>query len=114
MIVKPWWTEEPYRSRGIVLEGFPSTEDETIYMIENQLIPDLVIQLDAEGKDISKRLLSTRMEQWSKKIQLRKDKRSKAKGKKDRDKVRDPKMDREDRTTLDGCRKKRWTNDGRN
>ncbi|CAF4634709.1 unnamed protein product, partial [Rotaria socialis] len=47
-IVKPWWTEEPYRSRGIVLEGFPSSEDETVYMIDNQLIPDVVIQLNAE------------------------------------------------------------------
>ncbi|CAF3269079.1 unnamed protein product, partial [Rotaria sp. Silwood2] len=35
-IVKPWSTEEPFRSRSIVLEGFPSTEDETVYMIDNQ------------------------------------------------------------------------------
>lgn len=86
-VVKPWWTEEPYRSRGFVLEGFPSTEEETIYMIENQLIPDVIIQLNAEGKDITKRILPKRMEQWTKKIQLRKEKRMKIKGKKDRDKV---------------------------
>ncbi|CAF2033300.1 unnamed protein product [Rotaria magnacalcarata] len=85
-IVKPWWTEEPYRSRGIVLEGFPSSEDETVYMIDNQLIPDVVIQLDAEGKDILKRILPRRMEQWRTKMQLRKEKRLKNKAKKDRDK----------------------------
>lgn len=87
-VVKGWWTEEPYRSRGFVLEGFPSTEDEAIYLIENQLIPDIVVQLDAEGGDISKRILPVRMEQWEKKMQLRREKRLRSKGKKDRDKVR--------------------------
>ncbi|CAF1405575.1 unnamed protein product [Rotaria sordida] len=85
-IVKPWWTEEPYRSRGIVLEGFPSTEDETVYMIDNQLLPDIAIQLDAENNDILKRILPKRMEQWRTKMQLRKEKRMKNKAKKDRDK----------------------------
>jgi hypothetical protein len=56
-------------------------------MIENQLIPDIVVQLNAEGKDIVKRILPKRMEQWSKKIQLRKEKRMRIKGKKDREKV---------------------------
>lgn len=56
-------------------------------MIENQLIPDIVVQLNAEPKDVLKRILPKRMEQWTKKMQLRKEKRSKIKGKKDRDKV---------------------------
>jgi hypothetical protein len=56
-------------------------------MIENQLIPDIVIQLNAEGKDVLKRILPKRMEQWSKKMQLRREKRMKAKAKKDRNKV---------------------------
>ncbi|CAF2637524.1 unnamed protein product, partial [Rotaria sp. Silwood2] len=85
-IVKPWWTEEPFRSRGIVLEGFPSSEDETVYMIDNQLLPDIAIQLDAESKDILKRILPKRMEQWKIKMQLRKEKKMKNKAKKDRDK----------------------------
>lgn len=86
-IVKPWWTEEPYRSRGIVLEGFPSNEDEVFYMVENQLIPDIVIELEVEGKDILKRILPKRMEQWNSKMQLKKDKRANKKGKKDRELV---------------------------
>ena len=86
-IVKPWWYEEPYRSRGIVLEGFPTSEEETIYMIENQLIPDIVIQLDAEGKDLIKRILPKRMEQWKTKMKLRQEKRLKTKAKKERDRV---------------------------
>ncbi|CAF3709748.1 unnamed protein product [Adineta steineri] len=84
-IVKPWWTEEPYRSRGIVLEGFPAAEDEVFYMIENQLIPDLVIDLEAESKDLVKRILPKRLEQWTKKMQLKKNKRTDKKAKKDRD-----------------------------
>jgi hypothetical protein len=56
-------------------------------MIENQLIPDVVVQLNVEGKDVVKRILPKRMEQWRKKIQLRKEKRAKIKAKKDRDKV---------------------------
>jgi len=56
-------------------------------MIENQLIPDIVVQLNVEGKDVVKRLLPKRIEQWRNKMQLRKDKRSKNKAKKDRDKV---------------------------
>lgn len=57
-------------------------------MIENQLIPDIVVQLNAESKPILKRILLRRLEQWSKKIQLRKEKRAKIKAKKDRDRVR--------------------------
>ena len=86
-IVKPWWTEEPYRSRGIVLEGFPSAEDEVFYMIENQLIPDIVLELETESKDVVKRILPKRMEQWMKKMQAKKDKRANKKGKRDRDTV---------------------------
>jgi len=56
-------------------------------MIENQLIPDVIIQLNVEGKDVVKRILPKRIEQWSKKMQLRKEKRSRIKAKKDRDKV---------------------------
>jgi len=56
-------------------------------MIENQLIPDIIIQLNVEGKDVVKRILPKRIEQWSKKMQLRKEKRSRIKAKKDRDKV---------------------------
>ncbi|UJR31514.1 hypothetical protein I4U23_019003 [Adineta vaga] len=84
-IVKPWWTEEPYRSRGFVLEGFPSAEDEVFYMIENQLIPDIVLELETESKDIVKRILPKRMEQWTKKMQAKKDKRANKKAKRDRD-----------------------------
>jgi len=56
-------------------------------MIENQLIPDIIVQLNVEGKDVVKRLLPKRMEQWRTKMQLRKEKRTKNKAKKDRDKV---------------------------
>lgn len=87
-IIKSWWNEEPFRSRGFVLEGFPSNEDEAVYLVENQLLPDVIIQLDVEGQDVIKRILPSRMEQWSKKMQLRREKREKNKAKKDRDKVR--------------------------
>jgi hypothetical protein len=57
-------------------------------MIDNQLIPDVVIQLDAESKDVLKRILPKRMEQWAVKMKARRDKRMRNKAKKDRDKVR--------------------------
>jgi hypothetical protein len=57
-------------------------------MVENQLIPDIVIQLDAEGKDVLKRILPKRVEQWTIKTKARREKRMKNKAKKDRDKVR--------------------------
>ena len=56
-------------------------------MIENQLIPDIVVQLDAENKDLIKRILPKRFEQWTKKIQLRQDKRKIKKAKRDRERV---------------------------
>ena len=56
-------------------------------MIENQLIPDIIVQLNAEGKDVLKRILPKRMEQWRNKMQIRREKRTKNKAKKDRDKV---------------------------
>ncbi len=114
-IVKPWWTEEPYRSRGIVLEGFPSAEDEVYYMIENQLMPDVIIELDVESKDVVKRILPKRVEQWTKRMQLKKDKRDNKKGKKDRDMVRKMVLFLNVKSFFSlFYRKKQWRNDERN
>ncbi|CAF0983872.1 unnamed protein product, partial [Didymodactylos carnosus] len=84
-LIKVWWNDEPFKSRGIILEGFPNNEDETGYMIENSLIPDVVIQLDTESSEVLKRILPQRMDQWRKKIQTRKQKRALIKAKKERD-----------------------------
>jgi hypothetical protein len=84
-------------------------------MIENQLMPDIIIELDVESKDVVKRILPKRIEQWTKKMQLKKDKRNNKKAKKDRDMVRKNGFvfECEEFFCL-FCRKKQWTNDERN
>ncbi|XP_069014339.1 adenylate kinase 9 [Embiotoca jacksoni] len=64
MVILPFWKKEPYMSTGFILEGFPNDSDEVQYILQRQLFPDVVIVMDAEFKDIKKRLLPAYLESW--------------------------------------------------
>lgn len=62
------WNQEPYCSKGFVLEGFPQTAEDVTYMLENNLLFDFVIFLNAEAADLVPRLLPGRLAKWKVKM----------------------------------------------
>ncbi|XP_039637151.1 adenylate kinase 9 isoform X2 [Perca fluviatilis] len=64
MIIAPYWNQEPYMSTGFILEGFPQNPDEVQYILQQQLFPDVVVNLVVDVTDVQKRLLPTYLEKW--------------------------------------------------
>ncbi|XP_067402684.1 adenylate kinase 9 [Emydura macquarii macquarii] len=63
-VVPEWWTKEPIRSRGFILDGFPRTFEEAQYLSERGLCPDVAVFIQVEESDISDRLLPPRFKKW--------------------------------------------------
>jgi len=66
-ILPAWWKEEPFKSTGFILEGFPRTPEEARYLTESGFYVDCVINFAVEENDIIERLLPPLMEKWKKK-----------------------------------------------
>ncbi|CAG5120480.1 unnamed protein product, partial [Candidula unifasciata] len=81
-IVRVWWTMEPFKSTGFVLEGFPRTVEEARYLQDSGLFPDAAIILQASENDVIGRLLPPKLDIWRAKRnkRLAKKARNKAKG----------------------------------
>lgn len=52
------------RSTGFILEGFPHNTEEVEYMMERQLLPDIVVVMEAELSQVEKRLLPLYQKKW--------------------------------------------------
>ncbi|NWX87701.1 KAD9 kinase, partial [Nothoprocta ornata] len=63
-IVPDWWRKEPFRSTGFILDGFPRTVDEALYLSERGLCPDVAVFIQVEESDILDRLFPPRMKKW--------------------------------------------------
>ncbi|KAI3381549.1 hypothetical protein SNEBB_008710 [Seison nebaliae] len=63
-LLSNWWTKTPYTNRGIILEGCPINSEHVTGMVENNLIPDCVIQFNNSHIDAVKRLLPGRLQNW--------------------------------------------------
>ncbi|NXA83038.1 KAD9 kinase, partial [Thryothorus ludovicianus] len=63
-IVPDWWKEEPFRSTGFILDGFPRTSDEARYLSERGLCPDIAVYIQVEEDDILNRLFPPRLKKW--------------------------------------------------
>ncbi|XP_075059003.1 adenylate kinase 9 isoform X2 [Mixophyes fleayi] len=63
-VVAEWWTKEPFRSLGFILDGFPNTVEEVQYIGECGFFPDIAVLLEAEESDICDRLLPPRLAKW--------------------------------------------------
>ncbi|XP_029705285.1 adenylate kinase 9-like isoform X1 [Takifugu rubripes] len=75
-ILKPYWEEEPYRSTGFILEGFPNNSEELEYMIQQQLFPDLVVVMEVDVSDVQMRLLPLYLSKWQVQHEQREKQRS--------------------------------------
>ncbi|XP_036406140.1 adenylate kinase 9 [Megalops cyprinoides] len=64
MVLPQWWEEEPYRSTGFILEGFPQNQEEVQYLVQRCLFPDAALVMSVEVTDVLKRQLPPRLERW--------------------------------------------------
>ncbi|XP_048348870.1 adenylate kinase 9 isoform X3 [Sphaerodactylus townsendi] len=78
-VVSEWWTKEPFRSTGFILDGFPRTVDEAAYLAERGLCPDIVVYLEVEEDEVSDRILPTLLKKWQDKQNQKKEKKQKIK-----------------------------------
>ncbi|XP_055490932.1 adenylate kinase 9 isoform X2 [Leucoraja erinacea] len=74
-----WWNEEPYKSRGFVLDGFPGTSEETEYLVNNGLYPDAAIFIKVDENKILDWLLPPKLAKWRKRHNEKLDRKSKIK-----------------------------------
>ncbi|KAJ8355677.1 hypothetical protein SKAU_G00184710 [Synaphobranchus kaupii] len=64
MILPQWWEEEPYRSTGFILEGFPQHQEEVDYLTRHCLFADVALVVSVELADVVPRLLPLRLQRW--------------------------------------------------
>ncbi|MBN3311086.1 KAD9 kinase, partial [Amia calva] len=64
MVLPQWWDEEPFRSTGFILEGFPQNSEEVQYLAEQSLFPDIAVIMSLEAIDVVERLLPPRLARW--------------------------------------------------
>lgn len=62
-----------------MLEGFPSNENESNYLIEKGYYADAAISLNISDDAIIKRLLPPRVDRWREKVKQRQERRNKKK-----------------------------------
>ncbi|BFZ09241.1 hypothetical protein BsWGS_12280 [Bradybaena similaris] len=80
-IITSWWTWEPYKSTGFILEGFPHTSDEARYLQESGLFPDAAVLLQVSESDVVGRLLPPKLDIWKAKRSRRLAKKARNKAK---------------------------------
>ncbi|KAK7133640.1 hypothetical protein R3I94_015495 [Phoxinus phoxinus] len=64
MVLLQWWDQEPYKSTGFILEGFPQNQEEVSFMVEHHLFPDVVAVMSVEVSEVVRRLLPSRLTRW--------------------------------------------------
>ncbi|XP_032877861.1 adenylate kinase 9 [Amblyraja radiata] len=74
-----WWNEEPYKSRGFVLDGFPGTSEEAEYLVNNGLFPDAAIFIKVDDNKVLDWLLPPKLAKWRKRHNEKLDRKSKIK-----------------------------------
>ena len=74
-VLKQLWTEEPFKSRGFILDGFPNNDNESQYLVEKGFFPDAIIILNVNEDAITKRTFQARLDRWRSKMAERKEKK---------------------------------------
>ncbi|KAL7872074.1 hypothetical protein SRHO_G00070570 [Serrasalmus rhombeus] len=64
MVLPQLWNQEPYKSTGFILEGFPQNPEEVSFLAEHHLYPDAVVDMTLEVTEVVKRLLPPRLAHW--------------------------------------------------
>lgn len=76
-VVTEWWTKEPFRCTGFILDGFPSNVEEVQYIGERGFFADIAVFLEADESDICDRLLPPRLAKWQERRRRKEDRKRK-------------------------------------
>ena len=71
--VKQFWLEDPFKSTGFVLEGFPRTNEEAQFLINSGMFPDCIVMLSVSDEDVINRVLPGKLEILSRNQQKEKE-----------------------------------------
>jgi len=63
-ILAKFWREEPFKSRGFIMEGFPSCSDDVRYLIGSGQFPDAVLTINCDDDVAIKRIMPERVQLW--------------------------------------------------
>ncbi|CAH8670710.1 unnamed protein product [Schistosoma haematobium] len=61
-----FWKQEPYKSTGFILDGFPQSVEDLQFLVTSNYFFDYAIFLTTEADEVVSRLLPPRLEIWSK------------------------------------------------
>uniref|UniRef100_A0A8C7P6I5 Adenylate kinase 9 n=1 Tax=Oncorhynchus mykiss TaxID=8022 RepID=A0A8C7P6I5_ONCMY len=61
MMLPQFWDQEPYKSKGFILEGFPQNPEDVSFMVERRLFPDAAVVMTVDVRDVVRRLLPPRL-----------------------------------------------------
>uniref|UniRef100_A0A673XQZ8 Adenylate kinase 9 n=1 Tax=Salmo trutta TaxID=8032 RepID=A0A673XQZ8_SALTR len=64
MMLPQFWDQEPYKSKGFILEGFPQNPEDVSFMVERRLFPDAAVVMTVDVRDVVRRLLPPRLASW--------------------------------------------------
>ncbi|KAI4890937.1 hypothetical protein NFI96_033193 [Prochilodus magdalenae] len=64
MVLPQLWNQEPYKSTGFILEGFPQNPEEVSFLAEHHLYPDAVVVMTLEVTEVVRRLLPPQLVRW--------------------------------------------------
>ncbi|XP_053469806.1 adenylate kinase 9 isoform X2 [Ictalurus furcatus] len=63
-VLLQFWHQEPYKSTGFILEGFPQHSEEVSFLVERHLYPDTALVMSVEVSEVVKRLLPPWLDRW--------------------------------------------------
>ncbi|KAK4474709.1 hypothetical protein MN116_001836, partial [Schistosoma mekongi] len=63
-----FWKQEPYKSSGFILDGFPQSIEDLQFLITSNYFFDFAIFLTADADEVVSRLLPPRLEIWRKRM----------------------------------------------
>lgn len=67
-MLDPLWFEDPIKTMGFALENYPLRATDVDYMEQRKYIPDLIIELYMDEKEMIARNMEILMEQWIKQM----------------------------------------------
>ncbi|XP_066533319.1 adenylate kinase 9 [Hoplias malabaricus] len=75
MVLPQLWNEEPYKSTGFILEGFPQNPEEVSFLTDHHLYPDAVVVMTLEVSEVARRLLPPLLARWRERCDQKKEQR---------------------------------------
>uniref|UniRef100_A0AAR5P5V4 Nucleoside-diphosphate kinase n=1 Tax=Dendroctonus ponderosae TaxID=77166 RepID=A0AAR5P5V4_DENPD len=65
-----YWQAEPFKSKGFVFDDFPKTHYDVDFMVQNKLIPDLIIYPHADEEYLKVKFLERNVKIWQESMEI--------------------------------------------